>query len=239
VPPNASSQDRALHERARWVFEHIPKTAKRLLDAGCHDGGYATSFAERAAHTVGIDLDVNALIAGRQRVANVDLVGASCAAIPFTDGAFDCVVFSEVLEHVPAEVESDCIHELRRVLREGGTLILTTPHRGTFWWLDPLMFKTHVRRLRGRLRGDPQAFKGHKHYAVVEIVSLLAPHFDILHIERPGWVLYPLAYWGHLLPFGIGRLPFLTAIWQGMMDIDYSREHGAAAYNLCVVARAR
>ncbi|MBM2810677.1 MAG: type 11 methyltransferase, partial [Chloroflexi bacterium] len=202
-------------------------------------GAYASAFAARAAWTAGIDLDTAALTRGRARFPNITLVAASCASIPFADGSFDCVVFSEVLEHIPAELEVGCIDELRRVMCKGGTLILTTPHHGTFWWIDPLMAKTHLRSLAGRLRGNNVHLKGHKHYDLGEIAELLTPQFELIHIERPGWVLYPLAYWGHLLPFGIGALPILTPLWQKMMDADYSREHGAAAYNLCVIARAR
>ena len=58
-------------------------------------------------------------------------------------------------------------------------------------------------------------------------------------VERPGRYLYPLAYWGHLLPLGVGRRPQLVRVWQAMMDVDYQHEYGDAAYNLCVVARAR
>lgn len=228
-----------LHERARWVFQHLPQNIDRLLDAGCHDGASASGFSANARLTVGIDVDVAALAAGGQRYGGVTLVAGSVASLPFADGVFDCVVFSEVLEHVPATVERQCTAELRRVMRPRGALLLTTPHRGAFWWLDPLMGKTHLRRLFARLAASSVDIKGHKHYRVGELAALLAPHFDILKVERRGFLLYPLAYWGHLLPFGLGRLPPLVRLWRWMMDYDYSREHGDAAYNLCIIARAR
>jgi SAM-dependent methyltransferase len=209
------------------------------LDAGCHDGLSTAIFARKARYAVGVDVDLAALQRGQRTHPSVLRIGASGAALPFADAAFDCVVFSEVLEHVPSNQEEACLTELRRVLRTGGTLVLTTPHRGRFWWLDPLMFKTHVHRLAGVARGRPVVLKGHKHYRVDEIQALLAPNFSIELIERPGELLYPLAYWGHLLPFGIGRRPGLVALWQRMMDYDYAREHGNAAYNVCIVARAR
>ena len=227
-----------LHERTRWVYDHLPPTSQRLLDAGCHDGQSTAIFGRKAHYAVGIDIDLSALQRGQRSEPRVTCVGASGAALPFADAAFDCVVFSEVLEHVPFSQEESCIAELRRVVCDGGTLLLTTPHRGRFWWLDPLMFKTHLRRLAGIIRGRPVALKGHKHYRVDEIRALLTPHFSIELVERPGELLYPLAYWGHLLPFGIGLRPSLVRLWQRMMDYDYSREHGNAAYNVCIVARA-
>ncbi len=230
---------RALHERTRWVFEHIPDGVSRLLDAGCHDGATTAAFRPRAEAAIGVDTDRSALRSGKRRFTQVQLLAASGAALPFADGAFDCVVFSEVIEHVPAEEEQRCIRELHRVCRPGGRLILTTPHRGTFWWLDPLMFKTHLRKLAGLARGRRMRLKGHKHYRVDELRALIEPDFVIESVDRVGWLLYPLAYWGHLLPFRIGRLPFLVALWDRMMDWDYLQERGDSAYSVCIIATAR
>jgi SAM-dependent methyltransferase len=210
-----------------------------LLDVGCHDGAGTAAFGTFANLTIGVDTDTIALQSGRGRYPSVQLASASAAALPFPSGAFDCVVFSEVLEHIPQELEAQCIAEIRRVLRSGGTLILTTPHRGTFAWLDPLEMKPHLRRFAGSLRGHPRGIKGHKHYRLEELSALLSPHFAIHTVARTGEVLYPLAYWGHLLPFGVGRLPPLARLWQHMMDYDYAREHGRDAYNVCIVATTR
>jgi ubiquinone/menaquinone biosynthesis C-methylase UbiE len=210
-----------------------------VLDVGCHDGVGLATFASRARRGVGIDVDLPALRRGATRDVKVDLLAANADALPFQDSSFDCVIFSEVLEHVPASVEEECIRELRRVITPGGTLIFTTPHRGTFWWLDPLLAKTHMRRLLAILRGRERALKGHKHYRVDEIQQLLDPYFDVVLLERRAWLLHPLAYWGHLLTARLGSSDQAMRLWQAFIDADYSREYGNAAYNACVVARAR
>jgi SAM-dependent methyltransferase len=46
---------------------------------------------------------------------------------PFADGSFDVVLFCEVLEHLPHD-PLFALHEIRRVLKPEGTLILTTPN---------------------------------------------------------------------------------------------------------------
>jgi SAM-dependent methyltransferase len=239
VTAQAAAPAAKLHERTRWVFDHLPPTTTAILDVGCHDGSGLQAFVRDAHLGVGIDLDMPALQRGAGAQARVRLLGASADALPFRDGAFDCVVFSEVLEHVPAAVEAKCIDELRRVMTAGGTLLFTTPHRGTFWWLDPLMAKTHLRRLGSRLAGRRSVWKGHKHYLVAEIHELLDRHFEVLLVERRACLLHPLAYWGHLATARLGVAAPLTPFWQAAMDADYSHEYGAAAYNVCVVARAR
>jgi 2-polyprenyl-3-methyl-5-hydroxy-6-metoxy-1,4-benzoquinol methylase len=188
---------------------------------------------------VGVDPDLPALLRGIERHVSVRLLAASAEALPFREGSFDCVIFSEVLEHVPSSVEGECIRELRRVIVPGGTLLFSAPHRGAFWWLDPLMAKTHVRRLLGMGSGGNQSLKGHKHYRVDEIQRLLQPHFEVLLVERRAMLLHPLAYWGHLATARMGKPARLMRFWQALIDNDYSHEYGNAAYNVCMVARAR
>ena len=48
--------------------------------------------------------------------------------IPVDDGACDCVVFSEVLEHLNPYYVHHALAEINRVLRVSGVLILTTPN---------------------------------------------------------------------------------------------------------------
>ena len=45
--------------------------------------------------------------------------------MPYADGTFDCVIASEILEHVPEDDRA--IAELVRVLKPGGALAITVP----------------------------------------------------------------------------------------------------------------
>jgi ubiquinone/menaquinone biosynthesis C-methylase UbiE len=66
------------------------------------------------------------------------LVRGSVFALPVRDESFDCVVCSQVIEHIPFD---DAIFaELRRVLRPGGLLVLGTPDYATIGWrtIEPL-----------------------------------------------------------------------------------------------------
>ncbi len=56
----------------------------------------------------------------------------SVFALPFPDGAFDEVVFSQVIEHLPRKPQ--ILAEIRRVLRPGGRLIIGTPDYARLFW---------------------------------------------------------------------------------------------------------
>ena len=57
--------------------------------------------------------------------AFVGTLRGDATALPFPDGAFDAVITSEVLEHIPDD--TGALGELHRVLRPGGILAATVP----------------------------------------------------------------------------------------------------------------
>lgn len=76
---------------------------------------------------------------------------ANGARLPFVSGAFDRIIASEVLEHVPDDLA--VLAELHRVLRPGGRLAATVPAavpEQICWWLNdgyhaPISVGGHVR----------------------------------------------------------------------------------------------
>lgn len=103
---------------------------KEVLDYG-HGGGYGTRLlAEKARTVVGVDVDSAAVeyASSHYRADNLTfrLIPAD-STLPFEARSFDLVVSFQVIEHVPDVLAY--LHELRRVLRDGGRLLLTTPNR--------------------------------------------------------------------------------------------------------------
>jgi SAM-dependent methyltransferase len=87
-----------------------------LLDVGCGWRPYEKTFFAGATKYVGMDY-----LSDRSKP---DIIG-SAQAIPCDDNSFDTVVSTEVLEHVPDPLQA--MREMRRVLKPGGYLVLSTP----------------------------------------------------------------------------------------------------------------
>lgn len=75
--------------------------------------------------------------------------------LPFPDATFDHVICSEVLEHIPDDVT--VLRDIVRVLRPGGTLVVTVPRYGPErinWWLSEAYHSVpggHIRIYRRRV----------------------------------------------------------------------------------------
>lgn len=48
--------------------------------------------------------------------------------IPFADETFDIVLFCDVMEHLPPDLLACCFAEIKRITKDGGSLILSTPN---------------------------------------------------------------------------------------------------------------
>jgi SAM-dependent methyltransferase len=70
-------------------------------------------------------------------------VVADATKLPFRSGAFSHTISSEVLEHI--EQDQQAVQELARVLKPGGRLVLTFPHRKCYFTNDD-RYVNHFRR---------------------------------------------------------------------------------------------
>jgi ubiquinone/menaquinone biosynthesis C-methylase UbiE len=97
---------------------------ERALDVGCGDGRLTASLD--AAALTAADVSAVALERARDRLPEAAFVELDAdASFPLDDSAFDLVLCAETVEHV-RDVQL-FLSEIRRVLRPGGELALTTP----------------------------------------------------------------------------------------------------------------
>ncbi|MEL7156728.1 MAG: methyltransferase domain-containing protein [Actinomycetota bacterium] len=125
------------------------KPGMTVLDFGAGFGRHAFETARRGASVVAVDLagdelattaDTFAAMYGAGEITDGISTGVAQAdglRLPFADGAFDRIIASEVLEHVPDDL--GVMAELRRVLAPGGRLAATVPAaipEQICWWLN-------------------------------------------------------------------------------------------------------
>ena len=116
--------------RYAWASQFA--RGRRALDAGCGAAYGSRMLADAgASEVVGIDKDERVIAAMAPTMpAGVRLDVGDVTALPYEAGEFDLVVCFEMIEHV-AEPER-VLDELRRVLRPGGLLVISTPNRDVF-----------------------------------------------------------------------------------------------------------
>src|SRR5256885_55779 len=93
------------------------------VDLGCGTGHAAHFLADH--WTVGLDIDHGALAAQERPTVVADLRRS-----PFAGGSFDGAVCLHAVEHVPDPER--VVAECARLVRTGGTAVLSTPNRLTF-----------------------------------------------------------------------------------------------------------
>jgi SAM-dependent methyltransferase len=110
----------------RAVLSRIPSlnlpAAARVLDAPCGSGALTVALAQQGFSATGADLDSEAavLLGPSFMQANLD------AALPWPNEVFDAVFCTEGIEHL--ENHFSFLREIRRILKHGGILVLTTPN---------------------------------------------------------------------------------------------------------------
>lgn len=102
---------------------------RRVLDIGCGTGTMLTHLA-RYGDAEGIDVDAEAIEYCHAR-GLTQVSQAPADHLPFDDSTFDLVTALDVIEHIDDDRGALC--EVHRVLRPGGTLLLSVPAYRFLW----------------------------------------------------------------------------------------------------------
>lgn len=110
------------------LLPEVPKVP-RALDVACGTGYLALGLAQagiaEAVDACDLSLEMLRRTRDNAAVAGVDVRLALCDAerLPYPDGGYDLVVARGALHHVPDPLAA--LREIRRVLRRGGTAVVT------------------------------------------------------------------------------------------------------------------
>ena len=109
----------------------IDENPKNVLDVGCGTGE-TLSFLKTIfpqARLVGVDVSGQAVKYTKHRGHGAKI--ADALHLPFADGSFDTVLLLDVIEHIKDDAK--VVKEAKRVLKPGGTIIITVPALQIIW----------------------------------------------------------------------------------------------------------
>lgn len=114
-------------DRISIILRKLKYIKGNLLDAGFGRGELEIKLQSRKDITIyGIDISEFAVKSAKEKLRGTFLVG-NILNIPFPNKYFDMVIASEILEHIPPSKTFKALKELKRVLKQKGTLIITIP----------------------------------------------------------------------------------------------------------------
>lgn len=136
-----SEVDPAFARRARIILENLDLTGnEKILEVGCGRGFYLRVLKSvwPVLAITGVDLNPKYLKKAEEFMGElrVDLRVANATKLPFKDKTFDRIIATEILEHIPDDEKA--ISEMFRVLKTGGTIMVTVPSNNYPFLWDPL-----------------------------------------------------------------------------------------------------
>ncbi len=100
----------------------------RILDAGCGSGKHTIPLRMRGFDVIAMDVSSGALkmaVKGSKcRELDIEFLAADVCHLPFSDASFDLIWCYGVLQHLLCAERELAVSEFRRLLRNGGRLLL-------------------------------------------------------------------------------------------------------------------
>jgi SAM-dependent methyltransferase len=207
----------------------------KVIDVGCGAGRHAFEAYRRGAEVVAFDRDepelrsVETVLRAMAETgeapaaASANVVLGDALSLPYADETFDCVIASEILEHIPQD--DVAIAELIRVLKVGGTLAVSVPRwlpERLCWLLSDEYHSNeggHVRiyrasELRDKIIGGAMELThAHHAHALHSPFWWLKCAVGVANAEHPA-----VAAYHKLLVWDLMRRPKVTQLAEAMLN---------------------
>ncbi len=156
-------------------FDQLTQPGVQALDAGCGTGRHAAALVERGAEVLGVDQSPEMLAVARAQVPTATFVEGDLERLPAESDRFDLAVASLTLCHLPDPTTA--VAELGRVLRPGGTLVITDPH--------PASALVGGQAFFGAIEpGALQWVENHYHGAATWLPAFAAADLDVVEVRE-------------------------------------------------------
>ena len=148
--------DNYVYQRHVFAYKAVPPSAihnKLVLELGCGEGYGMEMLCRNATCWMAVDKKKPALI---NFSGNLDFRRCILPDLStFSDESFDTIICFQVIEHISDD--HALMREMKRVLKNGGVIYLTTPNRRMSLTRNPF----HIRE-----------------YSPLQMATLAAEHFD-------------------------------------------------------------
>lgn len=216
-------------------FDKLPLApGNRVLDLGCGDGRHSRPVRMLdGVSLVAVDIgekevastarSLSEMSAGTERSGPWMVLRSSAYRLPFADASFDCVIMSEVLEHL--HDDRVALAEISRVLKPGGTLAISVPREGpeaVCWALSHEYRNSpggHVRIYRRRALERMIRESGYEPFARHFAHALHTPFWWLKCLVGPSKEdLLPVKLYHRLLVWDLMKRPWITRLAETVLN---------------------
>jgi SAM-dependent methyltransferase/uncharacterized protein YbaR (Trm112 family) len=221
--PEREARKRAVTE----LLGLLVQSETTILEAGSGPATLADEIRALTAGYVALDLSVDNLLAGRERVGDFDAVVGDLTALPVRTSAVGGVVAVGCLEYV-AELPR-AISELCRIVRPGGFVLASFANRSSprrIW--DERLVLPAARLRRAAVSGRGSIYSRYLHTAGDTAALFRASGAEVreLRFLNPGLIGFPLSELAsvrRVQSWAAGRLPKLERLAAEFLVVAWKR----------------
>ncbi len=131
----------------RYAFATYYTQGKRVLDIASGEGYGTNLLAKNADFVYGVDVSKDAVAHANEqyKAPNIKFLEGDVTHIPLNDNEVDVVVSFETIEHL--REHDEMIMECKRVMKDDGTLIISTPDKKFYSDITGYKNPFHVKEL--------------------------------------------------------------------------------------------